>query len=150
MQGLPRPAGSGGAASASGSGRTPTVPVVCGVGRTIRGVRGTGALSLEPANVAYTSYRANSGDGEEWGDGVCPLRTALLPGAQAVVMEGVWHSPLGGRLWYGSRPVVRYWARYLPGRAAEDTDDASQGLVVPCAATPLGARGPQRAARATA
>jgi hypothetical protein len=50
-----------------------------------------------------------------WGDGVCPQHTALLPGAEHVVLPRVWHSPsaVPGRLWYGSPAVVEQWAQYI-------------------------------------
>ena len=55
-------------------------------------------------------------------------------GSLQVVLEDVYHSPVGsrdgtgdkkGRLWYGSEPVLEQWCRYL-------TDDVkkSEGGVV--------------------
>jgi len=44
------------------------------------------------SNVAYTSYKAVSGDGDMTGDGVVPLEWALLEGSRSIVLEGVLHS----------------------------------------------------------
>lgn len=94
----------------------PGVALVCGAGKSIRGQRPRGPIPVaaDAGGVAHLSYMANSGHGSDWGDGVCPLRTALLPGAQAFVMEDVWHTRGSGRLWYGSPTVIDYWSRYLP------------------------------------
>jgi hypothetical protein len=66
----------------------------------------------------FAAVQANCGDGGVWGDGVCPLETALLPGAQHVVLPHVWHTPskVAGRRWYGTEEVVAQWRQYLEGQ----------------------------------
>lgn len=58
--------------------------------------------------------QANCGQVEVDGDGVCPVQTALLPGAESLVLPGVWHNAEPGKLWYGSQQVVPAWDNFLP------------------------------------
>ena len=53
-------------------------------------------------------------DGRVVGDGVVPVRSALLPGSQALVLDDLYHSPALGR-WYGSdrETVERWWPEEL-------------------------------------
>lgn len=51
-----------------------------------------------------------------WGDGVVPEPSALLPGATHLILDGVYHSPVGAteeRPWYGSEPILSKWVDYL-------------------------------------
>jgi hypothetical protein len=48
------------------------------------------------------------------GDGVCPVQTALLSGAESLILPGVWHNAEPGKLWYGSQQVVPLWDTFLP------------------------------------
>jgi hypothetical protein len=50
--------------------------------------------------------------GDVPGDGVCPIDTALLPGARHIILPNVWHTASHSP-WYGSREVVKLWASYL-------------------------------------
>ena len=68
---------------------------------------------------AGVSYAASCGscDGVD-GDGVTPLRSAMLRGATEIVLEGVTHKAKPTRdesrdAWYGAAPVVRTWAPEL-------------------------------------
>jgi hypothetical protein len=72
------------------------------------------ALALDTW-FADSSYRANCGRVEGVkGDGVCPLETGALPGAQMVVLPGVWHNPKPGHTWYGDQAAVVQWDVWLP------------------------------------
>jgi len=62
--------------------------------------------------IAYNSYQLTCGQGRTWGDGITPIASAHLRGANNLVLEGVHHSPRSG-LWYGSPEVVREWAKFL-------------------------------------
>lgn len=81
---------------------------VCG--RSMRGAelrRWRPGLPLGPVG-AGVSYRASCGAAEVEGDGVTPVETAMLEGAEHVVLEGVLHQPgrpprRGCRLRYGGR-----------------------------------------------
>jgi hypothetical protein len=67
------------------------------------------------STVAYTAYKAVSGKGEMTGDGVVPLKWALLEGSRNIVLDGVLHSineagtTLPTDRWYGSEKVVDRW-----------------------------------------
>ena len=66
---------------------------------------------------AGVSYAASCGscDGVD-GDGVTPLRSAMLIGAKELVLTGVTHKPKPGETddaWYGAPRVVRRWAPEL-------------------------------------
>jgi hypothetical protein len=58
--------------------------------------------------------QANCGDAAVDGDGVTPISSALLPGAQQLVLPGVWHNAAPGKEWYGTRDVVAQWDKWLP------------------------------------
>jgi pimeloyl-ACP methyl ester carboxylesterase len=67
------------------------------------------------STVAYTAYKAVSGQGEMTGDGVVPLKWALLEGSRNIVLDGVLHSineagtTLPTDRWYGSEKIVDRW-----------------------------------------
>jgi pimeloyl-ACP methyl ester carboxylesterase len=94
---------------------------VCVAGRFVRG-----AAALAPSTagewVVGQGYRQVCGEAEVWGDGITPCDWALLPGAEHVVLDGVYHSPLGageGRKWYGSEGVIEQWLDRLVEGSAE-------------------------------
>ncbi|HEY9666408.1 MAG TPA: lipase, partial [Coleofasciculaceae cyanobacterium] len=62
---------------------------------------------------AYSSYEMTCGIGGCWGDGITPIEAAHLEGAENLVIDGVFHSPRPGRLWYGSPQALEVWAKYL-------------------------------------
>jgi pimeloyl-ACP methyl ester carboxylesterase len=74
-------------------------------GRLIRGKRDG---SLHERN-AYRFYRRMAGQGDIWGDGLIPVRSALLDGAQQIVLDGVSHFAGFGGPWYGAQDVVPRW-----------------------------------------
>ena len=67
---------------------------------------------------AFHGYQYFSPWNDAWGDGIIPLSSAQLDGAQTVVLDGVTHSRRYGRDWYGaSREIVRrWWPKPPPGR----------------------------------
>jgi hypothetical protein len=48
------------------------------------------------------------------GDSVTPISTGMLPGAEQLVLPGVWHNQAPGKLWYGSPEVVEAWDKFIP------------------------------------
>ncbi len=59
---------------------------------------------------AFYSYRFLGGQGDLWGDGIVPIRSTELPGAELVVLDGVAHSRRYGRCWYGgAKAIIRRW-----------------------------------------
>ena len=73
------------------------------------------------------SLNRTAGKADAWGDGVVPVDSALLSGSTHIVLEDVYHSPLGStdddadaataspRLWYGSRQVIDSWLNTVGG-----------------------------------
>ena len=95
----------------------------------VRYVAVAGAINLaEPAGqasatarrLAPTAYRNSSGDPDDRGDGLVPVDSALLEGAEAVVLEGVAHGGAFGPLWYGTPSVVERWWAAVAGGVAVD------------------------------
>ena len=89
-----------------------------------------GALH-EPAGLKYLSVAGGAADGKASsrvrkryerlvedgrlvGDGVVPVESALLPGAETLVLDDLYHSQYFGR-WYGSdrEAVERWWPEEL-------------------------------------
>lgn len=76
------------------------------IGRAVQGH----PLGTHEQRRAFHGYRFFSPWVDEWGDGLVPISSAHLDGAENVVLEGVTHSLRYGRNWYGaSRETVRRW-----------------------------------------
>ena len=61
---------------------------------------------------ARASYRATCRRGDVVGDGVTPVESALLSGADHLVLDGVTHGP-STPMWYGDDKVVEKWDALL-------------------------------------
>ncbi|MEA5620041.1 triacylglycerol lipase [Cronbergia sp. UHCC 0137] len=83
------------------------VRYVCVAGKSIFGERKRGSW------LAFSSYQLTCGDGNTWGDGITPIASAHLQGAENIVIEGVRHSPKSQGLWYGSPDILADWVKYL-------------------------------------
>ncbi|BBD61178.1 hypothetical protein NIES2109_39800 [Nostoc sp. HK-01] len=83
------------------------VRYVCVAGKTIFGERRPGSW------LAYSSYQLTCGQGNTWGDGITPIASAHLEGAENLIIEGVRHSPRSPGIWYGSPEPLNIWAKYL-------------------------------------
>jgi alpha-beta hydrolase superfamily lysophospholipase len=90
----------------------PHVKYASVAGRLIRGDR-HGSFR---ERWAYDVYKEISGDGSTWGDGMIPVASALLHGAQHAVLEDVGHFSGFGRLWYGSQEIIPLWWAAVEGR----------------------------------
>jgi len=88
----------------------PRVRYVVVAGRAVSGEPG-GRSSGRRANWFY---RQLIGHGEVWGDGLVPVESALLEGAEEMVFDGVYHAPVFGSPWYGSPEVVERWCCRAP------------------------------------
>ncbi|MFN3927422.1 MAG: esterase/lipase family protein [Pseudanabaenaceae cyanobacterium] len=84
----------------------PEVNYVCVAGKSVFGERNWQNW------IAYNSYKLTCGEGHTWGDGITPVVSAHLQGAQNLTLEGVNHSPRAG-LWYGSPGIVAEWSNFL-------------------------------------
>ncbi len=95
----------------------PEINYVCVAGTAIHGRRlPWRALRTAEARstwLAYNSYRQTAGEGEIAGDGITPVAAAHLQGAVNITLGEVYHSPRGGRRWYGSPDVLPDWMPYL-------------------------------------
>jgi pimeloyl-ACP methyl ester carboxylesterase len=80
-------------------------------GKLIQGER----AGTPRARLAYEPYEQIGGDGNAWGDGLIPVQSALLSGAQHIVLEGVGHFTGFGGPWYGSREVIPVWWQQAGG-----------------------------------
>jgi len=59
---------------------------------------------------AFRAYRFFTGQGNVWGDGLVPIQSAHLDGAEPRLLEGVAHSSKVSRNWYaGSKAIARKW-----------------------------------------
>ncbi|MBD2346954.1 esterase/lipase family protein [Anabaena subtropica] len=83
------------------------VRYVCVAGKTIFGERRRGGW------LAYSSYQLTCGIGNTWGDGITPITSAHLIGAENLVIDGVRHSPRNPGIWYGSPEPLKIWVQYL-------------------------------------
>lgn len=82
------------------------------MGQAIRGVEQQRSNPWEPTTVtgfAYTSYQAVCGDGSVTGDGVVPVCSGHLEGAQQLNLPNVFHSINAPDQWYGSDAVMDSW-----------------------------------------
>lgn len=87
------------------------VKYLCVAGRATQGRRYLGNLVKD---FTYQSYELCSLNGEDWGDGITPVQCAVaLEGAEKLILDDVWHSPLDGRQWYGSEEIIDQWADFL-------------------------------------
>ena len=67
---------------------------------------------------AYAIYKELIGDGGVWGDGLVPVASALLPGSQQLILDGVSHYAGFGGPWYGEAEVIpRWWNAYISGNS---------------------------------
>lgn len=95
----------------------PDVRYVSVVGKAIRGNR---RGSLKERRIHWF-YKTLCGRGDAWGDGIVPLPSALLQGAQHIVIDGLRHYSRSKHMWYGSEKAVRSWWETLDvGKPAED------------------------------
>lgn len=89
----------------------PEIRYVSVVGRAVQGDPQGSFLQ----RMARNSYVMVSGTNHAraWGDGITTLHCAALGGAEYLVVDGVSHSPLHGRPWYGDQAGLARWGRVL-------------------------------------
>lgn len=85
-----------------------------------RAVKGDLSLTEGERLLAFSSYSVLCGDGKSEGDGIIPIATARLEGAQNIIVDSARHSNfiptpfrqsifLQGAEWYGSPAVLQQW-----------------------------------------
>ncbi|MCP9859849.1 MULTISPECIES: triacylglycerol lipase [unclassified Cyanobium] len=68
-----------------------------------------GQASATARRLAPTAYRNSTGDPADRGDGLVLVDSALLEGAEAVVLEGVARGGAFGPIWCGTPAVAPPW-----------------------------------------
>lgn len=89
----------------------PEIRYVSVVGRAIQG-NPQGSLLQRMARNSYVMVSGKT-HARAWGDGITTLHCAALGGAEYLVVDGVSHSPLHGRPWYGDQAGLARWGRVL-------------------------------------
>ncbi len=93
------------------------------VGESVRGRR----IGWPEEMIAYQSYELVCGDGKEIGDGIAPVHSCYLPGADNLVLPGVRHAPYNApRSWYGAPGIVETWFRPLHDQHRSDAPGQSR------------------------
>ncbi|EIE27676.1 alpha/beta-hydrolase [Coccomyxa subellipsoidea C-169] len=87
-------------------------------GKLVKGAKLRGGGGTLAQKLVGLGYQQVCGEAEVWGDGITPLPSAHLQGAEQITLEGVYHSPLGAgagdsRPWYGSPGVIERWIRVV-------------------------------------
>jgi triacylglycerol esterase/lipase EstA (alpha/beta hydrolase family) len=80
---------------------------------------------------AFNSYKAVCGRGDVDGDFVTPLCISQLPGAESLILPGVWHFPRwsAAQPWYGSPEISELWQPYMLEPQAQAHKAAGQSAV---------------------
>lgn len=78
-------------------------------GEAIRGQKIAGLPRKDPALRAYNSYQFVCGEGELFGDGVVPVKSAHLSGALQITLPGVTHDITSLETWYGADAAIDRW-----------------------------------------
>jgi len=103
---------------------SPRVNYLSVVGRKVFGR----LLGSKEERNAYWHYRLLGGHGNVWGDGVVPIKAAMLPGSTALVIPGRSHKHLNDRGddiaedWYGKdeAAIREWWIRFENPVARDD------------------------------
>jgi pimeloyl-ACP methyl ester carboxylesterase len=81
------------------------VHITCIIGQTVKGNQ-KGTLEQRKA---FTMYKKLAGEGDGWGDGIIPASSALISGADHIILKNVRHFSRSGGFWYGSTEVINRW-----------------------------------------
>jgi hypothetical protein len=61
-------------------------------------------------------YKQVCGYSDVWGDGITPVAAAHLEGADNIILNGAFHTPVGSsdaRPWYGTPEILDQWVEVL-------------------------------------
>ncbi|MFZ9972974.1 MAG: esterase/lipase family protein [Vulcanococcus sp.] len=78
---------------------------------SVAGALAAGDGSALSERMGPRSYQAIAGRNDLEGDGLVPVQSALLEGAEPITLPGVAHGGAFGSRWYGSSDVVEQWWR---------------------------------------
>jgi hypothetical protein len=88
---------------------SPQVHYITVGGKWLRGSQFGTSLS----RFVYNVYKDICGIGAVWGDGLIPVESALLAGAQHIVLDGVSHHAIFDKSWYGSPETIPEWWKVI-------------------------------------
>lgn len=63
--------------------------------------------------MCYMFYRNALGEGNVAGDGIVPVNSCFLEGAENVTISGIEHLPTPHTRWYGTKEGIEEWIRWL-------------------------------------
>ncbi len=63
--------------------------------------------------MCYMFYKNVCGRGDVAGDGIVPVKSCFLKGAENVTISGIEHLPTPHTRWYGTKEGVEKWIRFL-------------------------------------
>ncbi len=63
--------------------------------------------------MCYMFYKNVSGEGNIAGDGIVPVKSCFLKGAENVTISGIEHLPTPHTTWYGTGEGIEKWIRWL-------------------------------------
>jgi len=63
--------------------------------------------------MCYMFYRNVCGEGAVAGDGIVPVKSCFLKGAENVTISGVEHLPTPHTRWYGTKEGIKQWITWL-------------------------------------
>jgi pimeloyl-ACP methyl ester carboxylesterase len=92
------------------------VQVTCLAGKWLEGSETFQGVSKTSEFLIGQGYKQVCGTSDTWGDGITPIQTAHLEGADNIILEGVYHTPLGSsekRPWYGTPRILDRWVEKL-------------------------------------
>lgn len=84
--------------------------------RVVSIVSGQYTGSLEKGIVermCYMFYRNVSGEGGIAGDGIVPVKSCFLKGAENITISGIEHLPTPHTTWYGTKEGIEQWIQWL-------------------------------------
>lgn len=91
------------------------VKVTCLAGKWLEGSEQFNIASPQNFLIGQ-GYKQVCGSCVAWGDGITPVETAHLDGADNVTLDGVFHTPVGSgeeRPWYGTPRILDQWVDVL-------------------------------------
>ncbi len=63
--------------------------------------------------MCYMFYKNASGEGAQSGDGIVPVKSCFLKGAENVTISGIEHLPTPHTTWYGTNEGLEQWIQWL-------------------------------------
>ncbi len=63
--------------------------------------------------MCYMFYKNVTGEGAVAGDGIVPVKSCFLKGAENVTISGIEHLPTPHTSWYGTKEGIEKWIRWL-------------------------------------